>query len=192
MEDTVHNRSMVVACALLASLLVSDQQPSFLAKDTLPKPSVTLLVDHVVAAPKDHPELGALVLKFPTNVKAGSEAYIFDGPRGGRVEVHVVAVGPRAKVLMDKGSNVIEKSFEKMKGRLDFKYFVAKPWFGMVNGPNSVRDRHFDNYTAIRTDGSLVVKIDASWIPRNAKAEQEATELARFVIWYAEEKPSKP
>ena len=100
---TVHNTVMVVAFALLASLLVSGQQPTFLAKDSLPKPSVTMLVDHVVPAPKGHPEISALGVRFPTNVKAGLEDFIFEGPRGGRIAVRVVAEGSKAKALKPNG-----------------------------------------------------------------------------------------
>ncbi len=185
---TEYNAPMVAALALVVPLIAPDRQSSFLAKDTLPKPSVTLLVDHVVPAPKGHPKVTALEVKFPTNVHVGSENFVFEGPRGGRVTVRVAAEGSKAKATTSKSMTEIEKSFEKMKGRLDFKYFVAKPWFGTIDGPNTAGDRHVDNYTAMRVDGSLVIKVDASWEPRNAKGEQEATELARFVIWTAEAK----
>lgn len=182
---------MVAALALVVAISASDQQPKFLSSDTLPKPSVTLVVNYVVPAPKGHPEFGSLSVSFPTNVHLASANNIFEGPRGGRVVIRIDAQGSKAKDLTSRAETEIERSFEKMKGRLDLKYFVAKPWFGSVDGPNKDGDRHVDNYTAMRVDGSLVIKVDASWPPLDAKAEQEATELARFVIWYAKATPTR-
>jgi hypothetical protein len=174
---------MVVAALflLIGSPLLQAKQS--LGKDNVPKPDLKGAVSYTIPPGPENPKFHELKVKFPPNVRKGSEDWVFNGEKDGILSILVEKEGDEAKILALQ--TILNMQLAIDRGEQIDGLIVARPWFGESRPHEFQTDksRRGQVYVLFGSDPYVIVSMLASWPVGNKDAKQEALTMANCAIW---------